>query len=163
MLQDADGSVQWTRCCRPERARRAAQALTAAREGDTDYSDRHKVLIDCRTVFESFDAMPSTVLLERLKALPESPWADYNNGAGLTPMKLGLLLKEYDITSDNITFKPPVGRMKGFHRAPFADAWQRYCTREEKPASQPYKPYKPYADPQTPSSDNVRLFQSRTA
>jgi hypothetical protein len=53
----------------PERARQAALALNAAREGDAEYSDRLKVLIDCRTVFAGFDAMPSTVLLERLKGL----------------------------------------------------------------------------------------------
>ncbi|WP_067502251.1 DUF3631 domain-containing protein [Actinoplanes sp. TFC3] len=147
----------------PERARRAAQALTAAREGDAEYSDRLRLLIDCRNVFASFDAMPSTVLLARLKELPESPWADYNSGAGLTPMKLGVLLKEYDIASENVTFEPPTGRVKGFHRTVFEDAWRRYCPPDEKPAPEPYKPYKPYADPQNPSSDNVRLFQTRTA
>ncbi|WP_436528577.1 DUF3631 domain-containing protein [Actinoplanes sp. HUAS TT8] len=147
----------------PERARRAAQALNAAREGDAEYSDRLRVLIDCRIVFAGFDGMPSTVLLERLKALPEAPWAEYNGGAGLTAMKLGVLLKEYEIASENITFEPPTGRVKGFHRTAFEDAWRRYCPPEEKPAPEPYKPYKPYPDPQNPSSDNVRLFQHRTA
>ncbi|WP_084599031.1 DUF3631 domain-containing protein [Actinoplanes subtropicus] len=134
----------------PERARQAALALNAAREGDVEYSDRLKVLIDCRTVFESFDAMPSTVLLDRLKALPESPWAEYNGGTGLTAMKLGVLLKEYEIVSENIRFEPPVGRVKGFHRAAFIDAWERYCPppepAEAEAAGKPYQPYKPYQD-----------------
>ena len=147
----------------PERARHAALAMNAAREGDAEYSDRLKLLIDCRTVFASFEAMPSTALLERLKALPESPWAEYNGGVGLSPMKLGVLLKEYEIASENITFEQPTGRVKGFHRAAFTDAWQRYCPAEDDPAPEPYKPYKPYADPQTPSSGNVRLFEPRTA
>lgn len=144
----------------PDRARRAAQALTAAHEGDTDFSDRLRLLLDCRTVFGSFDAIPSTVLLDRLKALPESPWAEYNGGAGLTAMKLGVLLKEYEITSENITFPPPTGRVKGFHRATFTDAWQRYCPPDDNPAPEPYKPY---ADHQIPSSDSVRLLRPRTA
>lgn len=144
----------------PDRARRAAQALTAAREGDTDFSDRLRLLIDCRTVFGAFDAIPSTALLDRLKALPESPWADYNGGAGLTAMKLGVLLKEYEITSENITFPPPTGRAKGFHRAAFVDAWQRYCPPDDSPAPEPYKPY---TDPRIPSSDSVRLLRPRTA
>ncbi|WP_308161747.1 DUF3631 domain-containing protein [Winogradskya consettensis] len=147
----------------PERARRAAQALNAAREGDAEYSDRLRLLIDCRTAFADLEAIPSTVLLERLKGLTESPWAEYNNGAGLTPMKLGVLLKEYEIGSENITFLQPTGRVKGFQRDWFTDAWQRYCPPEDVPATEPYKPYKPYADPQNPSSDNVRLFQTRTA
>ncbi|HEV8566661.1 MAG TPA: DUF3631 domain-containing protein, partial [Actinoplanes sp.] len=78
----------------PERARRAAQALNAAREGDTEFSDRLRLLIDCRIVFGNLEAIPSTVLLERLKALREAPWADYS-GTGLTAMKLGVLLREY--------------------------------------------------------------------
>jgi hypothetical protein len=147
----------------PDRARRAAQALNAAREGDTEFSDRLRLLIDCRTVFGSFDAMPSTVLLDRLKQLPESPWADYNSGAGLTSMKLSVLMREYEIGSENITFPHPTGRVKGFHRAAFTDAWQRYCPPEEAPAQEPYKPYKPYADPETPSSGSVRLLHPRTA
>nr|BFE69814.1 hypothetical protein GCM10020092_031150 [Actinoplanes digitatis] len=51
----------------PERARSAALALNAAREGDVEYSDRLRLLIDCRTVFGDLDAIPSTVLLDRLK------------------------------------------------------------------------------------------------
>jgi hypothetical protein len=125
----------------PDRARRAAQALHAAREGDTEYSDRLRLLIDCRTVFGGFDAMPSTVLLDRLKALPESPWADYNGGAGLSAMKLGVLLKEYEISSRTIRFPTPVGQVKGFHRGAFIDAWDRYCPPEDAPAPEPYQPY----------------------
>jgi hypothetical protein len=59
-------------------------------------------------------------------------------------MKLGVLLKEYEIGSENIRFDPPTGRVKGFHRAAFIDAWQRYCPPPEKEAREPYKPYKPY-------------------
>ena len=136
----------------PALAREAALALTAARDGDTEYSDRIRLLLDCRTVFGHFDAMPSAVLLERLKALPESPWADYNNGVGLTGMKLGVLLKEYEIYSENITFEAPVGRVKGFHRQPaFSDAWQRYCPPEDHPVVEPYQAY-------TRPPDGVRLL-----
>jgi hypothetical protein len=78
-------------------------------------------------------------------------------------MKLGVLLKDYEIASENITFEPPTDRVKGFHRAAFTDAWQRYCPAEDDPATEPYKPYKPYADPQIPNSGNVRLFEPRTA
>jgi hypothetical protein len=134
----------------PDRARRAALALNAAREGDAEFSDRLKVLIDCRTVFGDLEAIPSTVLLDRLKALPESPWAEFN-GTGLTPMKLGVLLKEYEISSENIRFEPPTGRVKGFHRAAFTDAWQRYCPPPDEPVTGPYKPYKPYPDDVSPA------------
>jgi hypothetical protein len=128
----------------PERARSAALALNAAREGDAEYSDRLRLLIDCRIVFGDLDAIPSTVLLDRLKNLPEAPWAEFN-GTGLTAMKLGVLLREYEIASENIRFAAPVGRVKGFHRAAFTDAWERYCPAVDPvEVTGPDKPYQPY-------------------
>ncbi|ROP27661.1 DUF3631 domain-containing protein [Couchioplanes caeruleus] len=123
----------------PARARTAALALNAARDGDAEYSDRLRLLIDCRTAFGDLDVIPSIVLLERLKALPESPWAELN-GIGLTAMKLGVLLREYEIGSENIRF--PTGRVKGFYRHAFTDAWERYCPPPDPDAvTEPYKPY----------------------
>ena len=146
----------------PERGRRAAQALTAAREGDTEYSDRLRLLLDCRTSFGSFDAIPSHVLIDRLKALPETPWADFN-GTGLTAMKLGVLLRDYEIGSENITFPAPTGRIKGYWRKDFTDAWQRYCPADPDAAPEPYKPYKPYEDDVSAAQPGVRLLHPRTA
>jgi hypothetical protein len=143
----------------PARARTAALALNAAREGDAEYSDRLRLLIDCRTVFGDLDAIPSTVLLERLKALPEAPWADFN-GTGLTAMKLGVLLREYEIGSENVRFGPPTGRVKGFHRAAFTDAWERYCPpAEPDEVTQPYKPYQPYQDDVSPAHPRYGLLR----
>ena len=141
----------------PERARSAALALNASREGDAEYSDRLRLLIDCRTVFGDLEAVPSTVLLDRLKKLPESPWAEFN-GTGLTAMKLGVLLREYEIGSENIRFAPPTGRVKGFHRAAFTDAWMRYCPpTDPDEVTEPYKPYQPYQDDVSAGQAPVRL------
>jgi len=121
----------------PARGRHAAEALTAEHDGAAPTSDRVRLLADCRTAFGSHDAIPTVVLLERLKADPEAPWADYGS-TGLTPMKLGALLREYDIRSLNIRFAPPIGQAKRYVRADFADAWQRYCPPLDVPEpSQP--------------------------
>ena len=56
---------------------------------------------------------------------PRAPWADHGP-AGLTAMKLGTMLREYDIRSGNIRF-PNGMQAKGYQRADFADAWARYC------------------------------------
>ena len=69
--------------------------------------------------------LPTAVLLERLKADIEAPWATYQNN-GLTAMKLGFLLRDFDIRSDTIRFD--TGQAKGYQRTAFADAWARYCT-----------------------------------
>jgi len=49
------------------------------------------------------DAIPTAALLERLRRDPEAPWGDYGP-SGLTAMKLGKLLRGYDIHSPNIRF-----------------------------------------------------------
>ena len=63
----------------PERGRHAAEVMTAERDGNTVNSDRIRLLTDCRAAFGPHDAIPTTVLLDRLKADPEAPWAEYGN------------------------------------------------------------------------------------
>lgn len=133
----------------PDRGRHAAETLTAERDSNTVASDRIRLLSDCRAALGAADAIPTAVLLDRLKADPEAPWSEYG-GTGLTPMRLGTLLREYDIRPDTIRFPQPIGQAKGYRRAAFGDAWQRYCPDDE---AEPYQPYQPYP----PSSDPVRL------
>ncbi|WP_289007932.1 DUF3631 domain-containing protein [uncultured Thermomonospora sp.] len=118
----------------PDRARAAAVALTADADDHQETSLRLRLLTDCRTAFGTDTALPTAELLERLKADPEAPWRDYGPN-GLTAMKLGTLLREYDIRSTNIRFPPPIGQVKGYHREAFADAWARYCPPEDTPAT----------------------------
>ncbi len=55
-------------------------------------------------------------------------------------MKLGALLREYEIRPDTIRFAQPIGQAKGYRRAAFLDAWQRYCPDDAAEPSQPYQP-----------------------
>jgi hypothetical protein len=126
----------------PERARHAAVVLTTERDEAAVASDRIRLLTDCRNAFGSDEALPTAVLLERLKAEPENPWADLGS-TGLTPMKLGVLLREYEIRSANIRFGPPIGQVKGYSRADFLDAWARYCPEGHPEPSQPSQPSQP--------------------
>ncbi len=137
----------------PTRARTAAVMLTAERDEATAASDRIRLLADCRTAFADLDAIPTTVLLDRLKTDPEAPWADHGT-TGLTAMKLGGLLREYDIRSANVRFGPPIGQVKGYTRADFEDAWNRYCPAPD--ASTPPEPSQP-SQPSPPSSEAGRL------
>lgn len=113
----------------PDRARRAAVALTAEADENTASSTRLRLLTACRAAFGDDTALPTAVLLERLKADPESEWAEHGP-TGLTPRKLGVLLAEYEIRSANIRF-PNGGQSKGYQRADFLDAWARYCPTVE--------------------------------
>ncbi|QFU85718.1 DUF3631 domain-containing protein [Amycolatopsis sp. YIM 10] len=109
----------------PARARAAAVALTQQAADTGEKSDGVRLLVDCRAAFSGAFALPTTELLNRLRAMPESPWGEYGP-AGLSAMKLGSLLREYDIRSTTIRF-PGAGQAKGYQRADFADAWGRYC------------------------------------
>ncbi|CNE52171.1 DNA primase [Mycobacterium tuberculosis] len=108
----------------PDRARAAVLALTADADDNEQMSTRLRLLTDCRTAFGTDTALPTVVLLDRLKADPEAPWGDYGP-SGLTAMKLGVLLREYEIRSSTIRF--PTGQAKGYQRVDFLDAWGRYC------------------------------------
>ncbi|MFE9100177.1 DUF3631 domain-containing protein [Actinomadura geliboluensis] len=114
----------------PERARAAVLALTADADDNGQMSTRLRLLTDCRTAFGTDTALPTAVLLDRLKADPEAPWGDYGPN-GLTAMKLGTILREYEIRSDTIRFQ--TGQAKGYRRADFTDAWARYCPTDDTP------------------------------
>jgi Protein of unknown function (DUF3631) len=132
----------------PDRSRAAVLMLTAEATETGEVSTRIRLLMDCRTAFGDHDAIPTTVLLERLKSDREALWTDYGP-TGLTAMKLGVLLRDYDIRSATIRF-PGLGQAKGYQRADFTDAWTRYCPQptpddhdQQRQSSHPYQPHSP--------------------
>ncbi len=137
----------------PERARAAVLTLTAEADDNGQPSNRIRLLADCRTAFGTETALPTATLLERLKADPEAPWADYGPN-GLTAMKLGVILREYDIRSGNIRF-PDGTQAKGYQRVDFADAWARYCPTLEPLPEGDVVPFGRGARPGRPSIVNA--------
>jgi hypothetical protein len=148
----------------PGRARAAALAMTTEATIADEQSERIRLLADCRTAFGDFTVLPTAELLHRLRADLESPWREYGP-TGLTAMKLGALLREYDIRSTTIRF-PDIGQAKGYQRADFVDAWTRYCPlpdttpndhhNDHHGTSQGGETYQPY-QPHHRSSTPVRL------
>jgi len=122
---------QWS-----ELARHAAVILTEDRDAAASVSDRIRLLADCRAAFGEADALPTTTLVTRLRSDPEAPWSDHGP-AGITPMRLAAMLRDYDIRSANIRFGEPIGQAKGYYRGDFTDAWARYCPRRAGESSQP--------------------------
>jgi hypothetical protein len=148
----------------PDKARAAALTLTGGQDAGAESSIRVRLLTDCRAAFGDVPALPTTVLLDRLKDDPEAPWADYGPH-GLTAMKLGVLLREYDIRSTTLRF-PDVGQAKGYQRADFTDAWARYCPPDEpgelEHAGQPYQPSQPQQPRSTRYGSETWYGSSRT-
>jgi hypothetical protein len=115
----------------PLRARSAAQVLTAASESAAAGSSLALTLLtDLRTVFGAAERLPTSVILERLRNLDESPWSSIGKPPRpLEPSGLSYRLKDYGI-------KPKVIRLgeqtaRGYYRAELADVWDRYLPRGE--------------------------------
>lgn len=89
----------------PDQARAAVLYLVAEAAGPGATTDRIRLLIDCRAAVGTEPAIPTTVLLQRLKADLEAPWFDYGPGHG------------------GISAAKP---RRGYQRADFLDTWRRY-------------------------------------
>ena len=101
----------------PRMARKAARVLSAGEWRDDD-SGGVKLLTDIRDAFKNDDRLFTVVLLERLHALPESPW--FHNATTLAKA-----LKPFGVKPKLVRVGEAVGR--GYEAAAFEDAWGRYC------------------------------------
>jgi hypothetical protein len=125
----------------PERARRAALALSAGEEVADD-SHGIQLLTDIHSLFEDagVDRFLSADLAWKLASLDESPWGDLN-GRTLDQRKLARLLKPYGIRSTQIRIGETTS--KGYRRDHFQDAWNRYTPHLSRnnrniPANKPF-------------------------
>lgn len=108
----------------PARARHAAVTLCQqAREADTDTSLSLRLLADLRDVFGDADALHGNMILERLHAIEDAPWADWY-GKPLDARTLANKLHRYEVKPRNVRL--PEGVRKGYRREDLADAWSRY-------------------------------------
>jgi hypothetical protein len=108
----------------PTLARVAAVALVAHSKESTP-SLGLCLLSDVRIVFQSDEQISTESLLKGLHDLPEAPWSDIR-GKPLNERGLAQRLRQYGV-------KPKVIRIgnstpRGYQRADFADAWNRYLS-----------------------------------
>lgn len=140
----------------PSRARAACRALVVqAAEDDADDSDRLRLLADLREVLDLVrsDFITSADLVQRMRALPESPWADQE----LNPTSLSKLLREYRIKPDRHRVgDAATGRrqVRGYRVTDFAEVFARYLPDDSAPApsetpSHPSPPSHPQVTPVT--------------
>jgi hypothetical protein len=108
----------------PERARRAARVLSGSSDPRDD-SLGVQLLADIRIVFVNWlkGRLSSASLVEKLRLLDESPWAEWNY-RGLTAHSLARLLRPYDI--EPTAWNTTDGYARGYLRSQFSDAFMRY-------------------------------------
>jgi hypothetical protein len=82
-----------------------------------------RLLGDMRSVFDDDQQLPTTAILEKLRALDESPWADIK-GKPLNDRGLAARLHCYSIK--RCTIRIGSTTHKGYRREDFVDAWRRY-------------------------------------
>src|SRR5207248_10788369 len=70
-----------------------------------------------------------------LRGLDERRWSDWRHGKPLSAQGLRSLLSPYDVHSDK--WGSGKDTTRGYMRAAFGDAWQRYLPNEEPPPPPP--------------------------
>jgi hypothetical protein len=108
----------------PKRARNAAIELMTG-ETREDESLRVCLLGDIQSIFGDTQQFPSVELVNALKQIEEAPWGDLN-GRPLDTRRLASLLKPFDIHPKTIRIEDKT--LKGYPKADFQDAWNRYLS-----------------------------------
>jgi hypothetical protein len=119
----------------PERARRVVIALagTTAREDSESLGIR--LLRDTRIIFdkEGEDRLSTSTILEKLHEADEAPWGSLR-GEPLDARGLARLLKPYGVQPEQLRIDE--GKVRGYRRGVFKDAWERYLSDTSEEAVQ---------------------------
>ena len=109
----------------PERARRAALALSGESDVEEDTAGV-RLLAGIRQVYQDkgTERLPTTELIDALRADEEAPWSEWNHGRGLRPEGLAFLLRPYGIRARQM--KLAGAKVRGFDLDDFGDAFGRY-------------------------------------
>jgi len=111
----------------PDRARRALLDLfNRQREEGATMEDGALLLGDIRTIMVDDGALvtPSKELAEKLAAMEERPWPEWQHGKPITPAQLAKALAPFKVRPGNI--RRQQGVVKGYRKEMFEDAWARY-------------------------------------
>ena len=92
-----------------------------------------RLLEDMRSVLGDDQQLPTTAILEKLRALDESPWADIK-GKPLNDRGLAARLRCYSIK--RCTIRIGSTTHKGYRREDFVDAWRRYLPPPAPPETE---------------------------
>jgi hypothetical protein len=110
------------------RARLAAQEIVASRLAEDD-SEGVRLLVAIRAVFtEDYSAMHSMELVTRLNDYEEGGYKSWNGTKGIFPTDVAKILKRYDIRPKDVRAGNANVNKKGYQRAWFRDAWERYAS-----------------------------------
>jgi hypothetical protein len=110
----------------PETARCCAVTLVTLLREEGEERLGPRLLADMRAILRDDEQAATAVILSKLHALDESPWADVY-GKPLNDRGLAARLRPYGVKSRTIRIGGITA--KGYRRADFADVWRRYLPR----------------------------------
>jgi hypothetical protein len=145
----------------PERARKAAVELLTGEHREEAESLGIRLLRDVRDAFDAKDEdrLATGRLLEQLREPDDAPWRSLR-GEPLDANKLARLLNPYGIRPEKL--RKGSDTFRGYRRASFEDAWERYVPTTPENPEHPEHPEHP-ADraesdvpgkPDVPGSEN---------
>lgn len=125
-IADAGGG-EW-----PNKARVALVKLWTGAAAEDD-SIRIRLLSDIRTIYEKrqTEKLSSADLLDELREMECSPWAEFQHGKPMTSVGMARLLKAFDIAPRTIKLSEG-STLKGYQQPWFEDAWNRYLRPQDK-------------------------------
>lgn len=120
----------------PETARDVCQKM-AAESSHSKPSLGIRLLMDIRDVFDrlAITEIRTADLIDELAELEESPWGDWY-GEPIRPRKLAEILREYEIGTAQFR-SATHGKIRGFRRQDFEDAFTRYLGHPRENAGHP--------------------------
>jgi putative DNA primase/helicase len=110
-----------------DRARKAASTIEGIRDSD---DIELELLTDIKAAFDAkgSDEVATKDLIGALTADEERPWTTWARGKPITSNHLWRLLRKYNILSEDVY--PNGIHAKGYKRARFAEAWERYLAQK---------------------------------
>jgi putative DNA primase/helicase len=113
----------------PARARRAAEALSAA---DSERAAGELLLEDIRAIFRGrgVDRLPSTELVQALGEMEHRPWPEWSKGKPITSRQVAKMLGSFGVPT-NRTIRLTSGKTaKGYELHWFREAFARYLPED---------------------------------
>lgn len=110
--------------------RKASLELSKEDSNEEDTTDYGLTMLkDTRSIFynefECSDKIETSRMLEQLNAMEEAPWSSYLYLKPLSSIALAKILRPFGIKPKEIRFGPS-NVLRGYYRADFEDAWERY-------------------------------------
>ena len=114
----------------PETARLAAKQLSQSEQDEDSASAATTLLADIQDIFETdrVERISTEDLLEKLHAMEDRPWPEWNRGKPITPRQISRMLKPFGIAPQTLRMGYASKPKKGYALEQFIDAFARYLS-----------------------------------